>query len=144
MKNGGLPPAHLPSSPHSDPVAAIANLKAIVSDAIAASAKKALARRHGAAAREKALVDGANLRCRLEAARTLQEAAATRARQEASAACARQELAKEANLQRRLEAARALQEAAATRAHQEASAARARQEIAAARANLEALRVGVI
>jgi hypothetical protein len=43
-------------------VAAIANLKAIVSDAIAVSAKKALARCHEAAAREKALADEANER----------------------------------------------------------------------------------
>jgi hypothetical protein len=60
MRNGGLPPAHLPSSPHSNPVAAIANFKAIVSDAIAALAKKALARRHEAATREKALANEAN------------------------------------------------------------------------------------
>jgi hypothetical protein len=108
MKNGGLPPAHLPSSPHSNPVAAIANLKAIVSNAIAASAKKALACCHKVAAREKALANGANLRRRLEAARALQEAAATRARQEASAARARQELTKESNLRHPLEAAHAL------------------------------------
>jgi hypothetical protein len=60
MRNGGLPPAHLPSSPHSNPVAAIANLKAIMSNAIAALAKKALARRHEATAREKAFADEAN------------------------------------------------------------------------------------
>jgi hypothetical protein len=60
MRNKGLPPAHLPSSPHSNPVAAIPNLKAIVSDAIAASAKNALAHCHKATAREKALADEAN------------------------------------------------------------------------------------
>ncbi len=54
MRNGGLPPAHLPSSPHSDPVAAIANLRAIVK-ALADEANKQ--RCHKAAAREKALAD---------------------------------------------------------------------------------------
>ncbi len=93
MKNGGLSPAHLPSSPHSDPVVAIANLKAIVSDTITALDKKALTCCHEAAAWEKAFTDEANLRRRLEAACTLQEAAATRARQEASAACPSQESA---------------------------------------------------
>jgi hypothetical protein len=80
MRNGGLPPAHLPYSPHSDPVAAIANLKAIVSDAIAALAKNALTRHHEAAAQEKALADEANERRRHEAACTRQEAAANHAR----------------------------------------------------------------
>jgi hypothetical protein len=60
MRNGGLPPAHLPSTSHSNPVAAIPNLKAIVSDAIAVLAKKALARCHEAATREKALANEAN------------------------------------------------------------------------------------
>jgi hypothetical protein len=85
--------ANLPSSPHSDLVATIANLKAIVSDEIAASAKKAIARCHKAAAREKALANGANLQRRLEGARALQEAAIARARQEAAATHARQEAA---------------------------------------------------
>jgi hypothetical protein len=82
--------AHLPSSPHFDDVADIvADLKAFVSDAIAASAKKAIARCHEANAREKGLADEANKRRCHEAARTLQEAAATRACQEVAAACAR-------------------------------------------------------
>ena len=68
MRNGGLPPAHLPSSPHSNPVAAIANLIAIASDPLAVFAKKALAHRHEAAAREKALADEANERHRHESA----------------------------------------------------------------------------
>ncbi len=55
------------SYPHSNPVAAIPNLKAIVSDAIAALAKKALARRHEAAVREKVLADEANERRRATA-----------------------------------------------------------------------------
>ncbi len=135
MRNGELPPAHLPSSPHSDPVAAIANLKAIVSNAIAASAKKAIARRHKVDVREKALANEANKQRRHEAARARQEAAATCACQEVAAACARcQQLLDE-------HAARARQKAAAARAHQEAAcrqqllneqAARARQEAAAA------------
>jgi hypothetical protein len=81
--------AHLPSSPHFDDVADIvANLKAFVSDAIAALAKKAIARRHKANAREKALAGEANKRRCHEAACALQEAAAARACQEVSVACA--------------------------------------------------------
>ncbi len=73
MRNGGLPLAHLPSSPHSDLVAAIVSglkfVAAIMSNltsslaAIAASAEKALAkeqRRHETAVRKKALADKAN------------------------------------------------------------------------------------
>ncbi len=75
MRNGGLPPAHLPSSPHSDPMAAIVSdlkfVAAIVSNlksslvAIAASAEKALAEekhrhKHKTAALEKALADDTN------------------------------------------------------------------------------------
>jgi hypothetical protein len=81
--------AHLPSSPHFDDVADIvANLKAFVSDAIAALAKKAIARCHKADACEKALADEANEQRCHEAARALQEAAAARACQEVAAACA--------------------------------------------------------
>jgi hypothetical protein len=60
MRNGGLPPAHLLSSPHSDPVATIANLKAIVK-ALADEANKR--RRHEAATREKALANANKQRC---------------------------------------------------------------------------------
>jgi hypothetical protein len=143
MWNGGLPPAHLPSSPHSNPVATIANIKAIVSDVIAASAKKAIARRHEANAWEKVLANEANKRRRHEAARALQEVAATCACQEVAAACACcQQLLNE-------HAAHARQKAAATCACQEATrrqqlldkqAARARQEAAAAHDRQKAAR----
>jgi hypothetical protein len=82
--------AHLPSSPHFNDVADIvANLKAFMSDAIAVSAKKAIARRNKADAREKALADEANERRFHKAACTLQEAAAVCACQEVAAARAR-------------------------------------------------------
>jgi hypothetical protein len=113
MRNGGLPPAHFPSSPHSNPVAAIANLKAIVSNAIAASAKKGIARCHEANVREKALADEANERHCHKAARALQEAAAACACQEVAAARAH---------------CRQLFDKQAARARQEAAAARDRQE----------------
>ena len=105
MRNGGLPPAHLPTSPHSNPVATIvSDLKAIVSNAIAASAEKAA-------------------RCQeflnKQAARTPHEAAAARAHQEA--ACRQQLLNKQA--------ARTRQEAAAARARQEAARQEASQVI---------------
>ncbi len=106
MRNGGLPPAHLPSSPHYDPVAAIlSNLKAIVSNAIIALAEKAtrcqqLLNKHAACARQRA----------------------TRRQQllNEQAACARQEAARRQQLLDE-QAARARQEAAATRARQEAA-----------------------
>ncbi len=82
--------AHLPSSPQFDDVANIvADLKAFVTDAITALAKKAIACRHEADAREKALADEANKQRRHEAARALQEAAAARAHQEVAATHAR-------------------------------------------------------
>jgi hypothetical protein len=82
--------AHLPSSLHFNDVADImADLKAFMSDVIAASAKKAIARRHEANACEKALANKANERRCHEAARALQEAAAARACQEVAATCAR-------------------------------------------------------
>ncbi len=60
MRNGGLPPAHLPSPPHfGDAANIVAYLKASVSDEIAALTK-AITRRHEANAREKALADEAN------------------------------------------------------------------------------------
>ncbi len=114
MRNGGLPPAHLPFSPHSDPVVAIANLKAIVSDAIAASAEKSACRQQ--------LLDEQAARARQEAAvaRTRVSNAIAHACQEAAAACTRQEATRRQQLLDE-QAACARQEAAATRAHQEAA-----------------------
>jgi hypothetical protein len=107
MRNGGLPPAHLPSSPHSNPVVAIVfDLKfvaTIMSDltsslaAITASAEKALAeerRRHETAARKKALADEANKR-RQAAAR--ENALADVANEKHRAAAHEKALADEAN-----------------------------------------------
>ncbi len=92
MRNGGLPPAYLPYSPHPDPVAAIANPKAIVSDAIACTRQEAsrhqqLLNEHAARARQEDAA--AHARMSDTIARALQEAAAARARQEVAAACAR-------------------------------------------------------
>jgi hypothetical protein len=84
MRNGGLPPAHLPSPPHfGDAADIVAYLKASVFDKIAALTK-AIARRHEADAHEKALANEANKQRRHKAARVFQEAAAARARQEAA------------------------------------------------------------
>jgi hypothetical protein len=110
MRNSGLPPAHLPSSPHSDPVVAIANLKAILSNAIAASAKKVLARRHEAAVREKVLANETNEQPHHKAARAHQEAAAACACVSDAIARARQEAARRQQLLDK-QAARARQEA---------------------------------
>ncbi len=80
----------MPSSPHFNDVANIvADLKAFVSNAIAALAKKATARHHKADAREKVLADEANERRCHEAAHALQEAVAACASQEVAAACTR-------------------------------------------------------
>ncbi len=84
MMNGGLWPVHLPTSPHSNPVATIvSDLKAIVSNAIAASAEKATRR-------QKLLNE--------HAACTCQEAAAARACVSDAIACARQEAARRQKL----------------------------------------------
>jgi hypothetical protein len=114
MRNGGLPPVYLPYSPHPDPVAAIANPKAIVSDAIAR------ARQEDAAAH--ARVSDAIARARQEAARCIQllDEQAARARQEATR---RQKLLDK-------HAACARMSDAIARARQEAAAARARPEAA--------------
>jgi hypothetical protein len=109
MRNGGLPPAHLPSSPHSNPVAAIVSdlkfVAAIVSDltsslaAIAALAEKVLAkeRRRQAAVLEKALADDANKQRR---AATQEKALADEANERRQAAARDKALADEANEQR--------------------------------------------
>jgi hypothetical protein len=109
MRNGGLLPAHLHSSPHSNPVAAIvSNLKfvaAILSDltsslvAIAVSAKKALAEErhcHETATRKKAL--------------------AVKANEQRQVAACKNALADEANKQRR---ATALEKALANNANKQ-------------------------
>jgi hypothetical protein len=84
MRNGGLPPAHLPSPPHfGDAAEIVAYPKASMSDKIAALAM-AIACPRNADARNKALADEANeCRCH-EAARALQETAAARASQDDS------------------------------------------------------------
>jgi hypothetical protein len=78
MRNGGLLPAYLPYSPHPDPVAAIANPKAIVSDAIActrqeASRRQQLLDEHAARARQEDAA--AHARVSDAIARACQEAA---------------------------------------------------------------------
>jgi hypothetical protein len=113
MRNGGLLPAHLPSSPHSNPVATIVSdlkfVAAIVSDltsslaAIPASAEKALAeekRRQEVAAQENALADEANERRRHETA-AQEKALAGEANERCRAAAHAKALADEANKQRR-------------------------------------------
>jgi hypothetical protein len=144
MRNGGLLLAHLPTSPHSNPVAAIvSDLKAIMSNAIAASAEKAArhqklldehpacACQEAAAARARvsnaiarALQEAAHCQKLLDeqAARARQEAAAARARVSNAIARARQEAARRQQLLNE-QAARACQEAAAARACQEETTA---------------------
>jgi hypothetical protein len=141
MRNGGFPPAHLPSSPHSDPMAAIlSDLKfvaAIVSDlksslvVIAASAEKVLAEekhRHEMAALEKALADDAN---KQHQAAAQEKALADKANEQRRAAAREKALADEANEQRQ---AAAQEKALADEATEQRQAA-AREKALADEAN---------
>jgi hypothetical protein len=133
MRNGGLPPAYLPYSPHPNPVAAIANPKAVVSDAIACTRQEAARRqqllnKHAARARQEdaaahARVSDAIARAGQEAARRIQLL-------DEQAACTRQEAT---HRQKLLE-----EHAACTRVSDVIACAR--QEVAAARACQEAAR----
>ncbi len=155
MRNGGLPPAHLPTSPHSNPVAAIlSDLKAIVSNVIAASAEKAacrqklldeqaahacqeaadtracvsdaIARAHQDAAREKALADKANKQHRHEAA-AREKALADEANEIRQAAMREKALADEAD---KLRQAAAREEALADKANEQCRATMRKKALA--------------
>jgi hypothetical protein len=111
MRNGGAPPAHLPSSPHSDPAVLPAVNAAIVAAVVSAlesslvaipamSAEKVLAEEqhcHEAAAREKALADKANKR---HQAAAREKALADKANKRHQATAREKALADEAHKQR--------------------------------------------